>query len=341
MNGPHQDRDIVNKAEKSAENLERQVNEHIYSAYAVWEKLAPQRQNELWILELARGVGRRFKENETLKEKQHKLEQENANLKTQIDHLNRLQQPREFKIVTPTTFPFEKEFIAHAYELGLKGASTIGFNLQDRDADLSTVVTRSIERWKNVIVSTRITNGGLGAQKPLDQTTREQSVNGTSIARSRSQSQTPQQHNQSHQAPKRLSTASTNGVTSEQSTASTNTTAPPSVGETSDQDADAEMEDDDSFAMMNPSPTKQAIPPPIQQQTSLEVPRTRAHIQAQRNIPDPRFMMQNGTGSPAGRTALNMSRSMPNVPMGMQGNTMHTTDMAMMQGMQGDQMYLE
>uniref|UniRef100_A0A8H7NEY0 Uncharacterized protein n=1 Tax=Bionectria ochroleuca TaxID=29856 RepID=A0A8H7NEY0_BIOOC len=98
-NGPYRDkRDVVRKVEKSADHLEKQVNEHLESAYAVWESLPPQRQNELWILELARGVGRKHKEAEKMKEQQQKLQQENANLKSQIDQLNRLQQPREFKL---------------------------------------------------------------------------------------------------------------------------------------------------------------------------------------------------------------------------------------------------
>jgi hypothetical protein len=344
-NGTYRDkREIVKKAEKSAESLERQVNEHLQSAYTVWEKLPPQRQNELWVLELARGVGRRYKESETLKEKHHKLEQENANLKSQIEQLNRLQQPREFKILTPTTIPFDKDFIANTYELGLKASPVVGFSIQDRHSDLSTVVTRSIERWKNVIISSRIATAGMGAQKSLDQSNGDQGLNGTSVPQSRSQSHTPQQQTQPHQPPKRQSTASTNGLMSEHVTTSTNTTAPPSVEETSDQDADAEMEDDDSFAMMNTSPTKHPIPPPpMQQQATLEVPRTRAPMQHQRSIPDQHFLMQNGTANSVNRAAaLSLSRSMPNINMAMQSNAMHAGDMGMaLQGMQGDQMYME
>ena len=41
---------------------------------------------------------------------------------------------------------------------------------------------------------------------------------------------------------------------SENSAGSTSTTAPPSVEEMSDQDADAEMEDDDSFAYFKSEP---------------------------------------------------------------------------------------
>ena len=93
------------------------------------------------------------------------------------------------------------------------------------------------------------------------------------------------------------------------------------------------MEDDDSFAMVNPSPIKPQQP--IQQQATLEVPRTRPVQQQQ-------FMMPTGAGSPANRAAINMSRSMPNMNMAMQNGGMHGGDMAMaMQGVRGDAMFLE
>jgi hypothetical protein len=348
----------VRKAERSAENLERQVDEHLRSAYTVWDRLPPQRQNELWVLELARSVGRKQQEIDTRKETQEKLEQEIVHLKSHIDHLNRLQQPREFKIVTPTTFPFDKDFITHAYELGLKGASATGFNVQDRDADLGTVVTRAVERWKNVIVSSRITNGGMAAQKPLRQSnggsngSSSSSVNGVSTPQPKSQALTPQQTSQSEQSLKRTSTASTNGAMTERTASTTNTTAPPSVDEASDQDADADMEDDDSFAMMNHSPTKQSAPAPLQQQPSqpsqqrprLEIPRIRPSAQQQtpQSLANQGYVLQSAGNSPVRSAAINMSRSMPNMAMAMQNNAMHAADMGMaMHGLQSEQMYLE
>lgn len=349
----------MRKAERSAENLERQVDEHLRSAYSAWDRLPPQRQNELWVLELARSVGRKQQEIDTRKETQEKLEQEIVHLKSHIDHLNRLQQPREFKIVTPTTFPFDKDFITHAYELGLKGASATGFNIQDRDADLSTVVTRAVERWKNVIVSSRITNGGMAAQKPLRQSngasngSSSSSVNGLSTPQPRSQAQTPQQTYQSEQSLKRTSTASTNGAMTERTASTTNTTAPPSVDEASDQDADADMEDDDSFAMMNHSPTKQSAPATLQQQPPpqqsqqrprLEIPRTRPSAQQQtpQSLANQGYVLQSAGNSPVRSAAINMSRSMPNMVMAMQNNAMHAADMGMaMHGLQSEQMYLE
>ena len=313
----------------------------------MWESLPPARQNEVWILEMARSVGRKHKEGEKMKEEQHNLRQENASLKSQIEQLNRLQQPKEYKMLAPQVFPMDKDALRHAYEQGVKGATLLGFSLDDRQLDLSTLVTRSIERWKTVVTSARGSNG-MSTQKPLGEQSGQQGSEGSSNGQrqGRSQSNTPQQQSHPHQPPKRQSTASTSGAVSEPTT-SANTTAPPSVEETSDQDADAEMEDDDSFAMMehhqSPQKQQQPVPAPMQQQAALEVPRTRGPpMPQQRGIPDQRFMMQNGAGSPVGRTAMNMARSMPNMNMAMQNNGMHAGDMGMaMQGMRGDPMYME
>ncbi|KAK5994996.1 hypothetical protein PT974_03386 [Cladobotryum mycophilum] len=362
-NGQYRDaKEMVKKAERAAETLEKQVNEHLKQAYAVWEALPAQRRNELWILELARGVGRKHQETEKMKEQQQKLEQENANLKLQIDQLNRSQQPKEYRILSPTTIPLDREVLAHAYAEGVKGARGVGFDLEDRHLDLGSVVTKAIERWKNVITSTRVTSGGMNAQRSLDQASAQTpgatSQNSPAQSRQPSVVQTPQLSQQPPPPPqtdKRLSTASTNPPSSEQTAPSTTTTGPPSIEETSDQDADAEMEDDDSFAMMAQSPVKPA--PPLQPQAQLEVPRTRGPIpqqqQQQQQQPPPqqprpaadmRFMMPNGTGSPVNRTAAMaaMTRSMPNMNMAaMQASALHGADMSMtMQGVRGD-MYME
>ncbi|KAM0542452.1 hypothetical protein ACHAPJ_012762 [Fusarium lateritium] len=344
-------RESVRKAEKTAEQLEAQVDEHLRSAYTVWESLPVQRRQELWILELARGVGRKHKEAEKMKEQQHRLKQENTNLKSQIDQLNKLQQPKEFKLAAPVTIPIERELLALSYEQAVKGGRTIGFSIEDSQVDLSSLVSRSIERWKGVIASTRANASGMNAQRPLDQSSQASGGSAVNGQPPTPQIQTPsqpqfqiqqQQQSQQPQRPqlaKRPSTTSINGAPSEHATTSTSTTGPPSIAETSDQDADAEMEDDDSFAMVNASPVKPQ--PPVQQQATLEVPRTRGPIQQQQQRAT-QFMMPNGTGSPVNRAAINMSRSMPNMNMAMQNGTMHAGDIAMaMQGVRGDPMYLE
>lgn len=292
-----------------------------------------------------------------MKEKQHRLKQENANLKSQIEQLNKLQQPKEFRLAPPVTIPLERELLSLSYEQAVKGGRAVGFSIEDSQLDLGALVTRSIERWKSVIASSRANAAGMNAQRTLEQANQNQAssaaVNGTQPT---PQIQTPsqphfqqqQQHQpQRPQLPKRQSTTSINGAPSEHATTSASTTGPSSIAEASDQDADAEMEDDDSFAMVNASPVKPQ--PPVQQQASLEVPRTRPtqqqqqqQMQQQQQRAAAQFMMPNGTGSPINRNAINMSRSMPNMNMAMQNGAMHGADMAMaMQGVRGDAMFLE
>lgn len=344
--------DMVRKAEQSAESLENQINEHLDSAYAVWETLPLPRQNELWVLELARGVGRKHKEAEKMKEEQRKLQQENANLKSQMEEFKRMQQPREFQMLSPATIPIEKDVFSIAFDQTFKGAGAPIFNMDDRDMDINNLITKSIERWKTVVTSNR-SSSGMAAQKSLDGQPSHQGPDANSTcSQNPNQAPTPIQGQNPHQPPKRMSTTSTSGGASEQTSSSAANTGPPSVEENSelepDQDADAEMEDDDSFAMMHPtqhSPMKHAAAAMQQQQQqqqqhqTLDVPRVRP-MQQQRPAQqtDPRFLMSNGAASPVSRAAINMSRSMPNMNMTLSNNGLHG-DMSM--AMQGNHMYLE
>ncbi|KAK8034682.1 hypothetical protein PG993_009677 [Apiospora rasikravindrae] len=240
-------RESVKKAEKAAANLEKQVSEHLQSTYAVWEQLTAQRRNELWTLELARSVGRRQKEVDKFKESQHYLRQENVNLKSQIDQLNHLQQPREFRVMPPATVPFNPSIVSYCLEFGMKGPQAVGLNLDDRHVDLTTLVSRAIERWKNVIVSSR--GSGMNSQRPLEQPTP------TPAAANAATPDSPPWPNPNPPLPCQLSHG----------------TLLPRPGlrrRTIDQDADAEMEEDD-FPMSTSTPL---VAKPQQQ---LEVPRTR------------------------------------------------------------------
>lgn len=159
---------MVQKAEEAANNLQRKVTEHLASAFYVWSQLSLSRQQELWILEMARHIGKRQKQVENLKQAQHSLKQENTNLKTQIDNLNRQQQPPEFKIVPPMTMKVDERLLELWTEAGVDGRPATGLNLEDRHSDLNKVVSGAIERWKSVIVSSRAARG-LNAQRSLDQ----------------------------------------------------------------------------------------------------------------------------------------------------------------------------
>ncbi|KAI1472225.1 uncharacterized protein F4812DRAFT_3620 [Daldinia caldariorum] len=277
---PRDARDAVKRAEEAAAKLEAQVCEHLQSTYHVWEQLSLQRRTELWGLELARSVGRRQKEVEKLKEKHFSIRQENANLKTQIDQLNRLQQPREFRIAPPTTIPIEESLLSYLLDLGSKGYRGVGLEPDDRHVDLDTIVSRAIERWKAVIVSSR--GAGMAGQRTLDQTTSTTPTSTTTnpvpapqaqMAAHPQQPQQPQQHQQqgsiSIASNTQLNEPAATAVTMSATTMAPATSTTPD--ENSDQDADAEMEDDENFATITPVIAK----PPTQPHQQLEISRTR------------------------------------------------------------------
>lgn len=256
-------REAVRKAEKAADKMEQQISDHITATYSVWCSLPEPERARLWTLELARGLGRKQDEGAKLKQTQSLLRQENNHLKSQIEHLSRLQQPKEFKIVQPTTVYMDEKLVNHMLELGFSAAKDgggVGFNMADRHADLDTVVARAINRWKDVIVSSRSAAAGLSAQRTLEAASAGVSPTTTGSGQGMRQLQ-PQRHQSQHSVPNndaRASlhpspAASNNAANYAPSTASTTKagspstavgtpsiiTAPASVG--AGQDSDEEM----------------------------------------------------------------------------------------------------
>ncbi|KAI1427881.1 hypothetical protein F5Y12DRAFT_124628 [Xylaria sp. FL1777] len=295
---PRDMRESVKRAEKAAALLEKQVHEHLQSTYHVWEQLSPQRRSELWGLELARSVGRRQKELEKLKEAQYATKQENANLKLQIEHLNRLQQPREFRIVPPATIPIEETYMNYMLGLGASGVRGTAVTVEERHVDLNTMVSRAIDRWKSVIISARGT--GLGGQKSLDQVTPSTTpTNATPVALAPPPQRASGTHSHAPQRSLALPPALSAG-------SSTTTTAPSAEDEdNSDQDADADMDEGDGFASLAPS----IAPAPARIQPQLEVPPVRGHNQRATSSADTRFTMNGNSGINRG---LGVRHSMPN-----------------------------
>ncbi|KAI1451546.1 hypothetical protein F4805DRAFT_93524 [Annulohypoxylon moriforme] len=302
VNVPHDVREGVRKAEEAAAALEAQVNEHLQSTYHVWEQLPQQRRTELWGLELARSVGRRQKEVEKLKEAQYSMKQENANLKLQIDQLNRLQHPREFRIVPPATIPIEQSMLAYLGDLAHKGRRGIGLDIEDRHVDLDAMVSRAIDRWKTVIVSSR--GPGMAGQRPLEQSTpTPTSLTPNSVSAPPPQIPAPQQQTS-------MPATSNAQVVQAQTTAAAVTASMVAASSTSvanddnsDQDADAEMEDDDNFTPITPVVAK---PPQTQQNhQQLDISRTRGRDQRVQMTTDARFTV-NGTVANRGLDAQTM-----------------------------------
>lgn len=300
INFPRDMRESVKKAEKAAALLEKQVHEHLQSTYHVWEQLQPTRRSELWGLELARSVGRRQKELEKLKEAQYTIRQENANLKTQIEQLNRLQQPREFRIVPPATLPIEETFMNYLLGLGASGVRGVGVTVEERHVDLSTMVSRAIDRWKSVIVSTR--SAGMGSQKSLDRITPAVTPTSATLVQV---PPTAQHVSAAQPHPAQRSYALPPGLPTGPST--TNAAPQGMDGENSDEDADAEMDEGDDFTPMVPTMTKA----PAQMQRPLEVPQMiRGQNRLGANSTDARFTVNGNTGVNGG---LGVRRAMSNV----------------------------
>lgn len=187
----------VLKAEKAAEQMEKHVYDHLAATYSIWNGLAPDQREQLWRLELARGVSRKQKEVDKLKEGQDMLRQENKNLKTQIEQLTRLQQPREFKIAPPSTIYVDEKLMGRMLEQGMVNRQhLVGFNIADRHTDLNTIVSSVVDRWKSVIVSTRLSTGGLQTQRPLHAESTEPSPRGSVAEVSPSTQHHPSQQRQ-------------------------------------------------------------------------------------------------------------------------------------------------
>ncbi|PMD29073.1 hypothetical protein L207DRAFT_559647 [Hyaloscypha variabilis F] len=237
------------RAAEAASELEAKVSEHLHSVFAHWSSLGPSKRSEIWTLELARSIGRKSEENQKLKKEKEFAIQEIEHMKSQVDELSRLQHPREFKIVPPSTVPIDGEFMAHLGQLSTT-ANSIGFSPMDRSVHLDTAIERVISRWKVVVRGAR-GGGGLAGQRSLsgDSTSASlppplPSANSTttpiSSTNNPSTVQTPT-INMTMDQPERTN-----------STLTDNTMDADAMG--SDADADADMEEDDSFVEMSDAP---------------------------------------------------------------------------------------
>jgi len=235
------------------------------------------------MLEFARSVGKKSEEIQKLKKDKELNLQETAHLKQQVDELSRLQHPREFRLVSPTTVGLNGEVMTELGELGLKlSGNSVGFDLMDRHVHLDTAIERVVGRWKTVVKEARGgANGGMASQR---------SLSGESAPPTSSTSQHPQptqnQNQQQGQTHQRIAPAppqqnhnqqnhiqnhhhSPNGTQNQNQNQNQNHNIqqnhqqPPPIqtnGLDSDQDADADadadadMEDDDSFVEMNDAP---------------------------------------------------------------------------------------
>ena len=275
----HDPAEIAQGAEAAATDLEAKISDHLHQVFAHWTSLSPEKRTEIWTIELARSVGRKAEEVQRLKREKDLSQQETAHLKLQVDELSRLQHPREFGLVSPSTLPFDAKVLAEVWEMGLRQTG-IGFSVTDRNEHLDKTIERAIGRWKGVVREARgagPSSGGLAAQRWLS---------GPSSAPAKIQAQTqtvtptlnhtptqPQHHHHhipsptkpdpppnstsnsnsnTHPQPHSSSKFSVNGNSIMNSTLSiTNLTHEP-VSD-ADADADADMVEVDRFVEMNSS----------------------------------------------------------------------------------------
>lgn len=229
--------ELAQRAEAEASELEIKIAEHLHSMYAHWISLPASKRMKVWTLELARGVGRKSNEVERLKKEKEQAQQEAAHLRQQVEELSRLQHPREFKIVPPSTIPVSSAIMYQLGELGLGGAHGVGFNLMDRHVQLDTVIERAIGRWKAVVRDARSGSAsGLSAQRNF-------SGDSSTAAPSHTNAENTPVIN-THPPEEESPPNGMEGVISDQDA-------------DADADADADMEEDDSYVEMTDTPQQQ------------------------------------------------------------------------------------
>lgn len=253
---PEDPSEVAQRAETAARELELKISDHLQQVYGQWTSLTAQQRTELWTLELCRSIGRKSDEVQTLKKEKEIIAQEAAHLKSQVEDLSRLQHPREFKLIPPTTVPMESALMSTLAEAGTSKAST-GFDIMDRNLQLDAVVERAISRWKGVVREARGAATGLNAQRSLSgesaQTSEYQSRPKTSPNTGQSVSHI---HDPLHIAPELQHNGAGSGQLDNH-----NHTEPRSMtnghdlgsDQDADADADAEMEEEDFMDMDNDS----------------------------------------------------------------------------------------
>ncbi|KAH8816072.1 hypothetical protein F5884DRAFT_774827 [Xylogone sp. PMI_703] len=231
--------ELIRRRQEEAAELEKQVNAHLDATYTQWMTVPLDRRGIIWTLELSRSVGRKSGEIQKLRNDQQLKEQEIAHLKLQVEELSRLQQPREFKLMNPSTAPINNKLMDIMAELGLSG-STVGFSMADRNKHLDVAVERIIERWKAVVKQAR--SVGMSGQKPLS-----------------AGIEPPNTELPIQPQPQLDANAVTNLNPTTQSTPDAG-----AMGSDQDAEGDAEMEDEDAFAdMTETAPVSRAPDAPM------------------------------------------------------------------------------
>lgn len=159
---------VLESVRVQSNELEARIAAHVDAAYRIWGSISQSQRAELWNLSLAKNISRKSDEITRLKKDKERLQQEANHYQLQVNELQRLQQPREFRVEPPGLYPLNPRVIADLRELSL-GFNHVGFDVVDRGLPMDEAVQRAIGRWKRVVKDNRGGQSpGLAAQKTLD-----------------------------------------------------------------------------------------------------------------------------------------------------------------------------
>ncbi|KAL9119925.1 MAG: hypothetical protein Q9187_003525, partial [Circinaria calcarea] len=101
-----------NRSNREGESEEDQsYHEHLRNAFNNYSSLPEPKQREVWQLESLRAFAREQEEHGETHIKLQRAEQEAANLRIQLDRLNKYQQPREYILFPPSSIPIQREAV--------------------------------------------------------------------------------------------------------------------------------------------------------------------------------------------------------------------------------------
>lgn len=232
--------ELAQRAEEQASELESKISEHLHNVFALWNSLPSAKRSEIWTLSLARGVGRKAEEIEKLKKDKELAQQQAAHFRLQVDELSRLQHPREFQLMAPSTIPIDSKLMKEIGSMGLKSQS-VGFDIANRNQHMDVTIEQAIGRWRDVVKEARGGALGLSGQRSLTGDSASTTLQTGPTAQSKSIPNPTQSQSQANARNMNHMTNTTmaNGV---------------DMGSDQDADADADMEEDNSYAEMIDAP---------------------------------------------------------------------------------------
>jgi len=121
--------------------------------YQTWKALTEKQRQESWRIESLRAYAREQEKRKETEARMYRIEQEAAHLRAQLHELSKCQQPREFLLFPPTTFPLPSEVA--------KVASNTNFDPADWDFDrLTTKWKARIQNERSMAAQSALPNGG-------------------------------------------------------------------------------------------------------------------------------------------------------------------------------------